>query len=170
MAWRIYTTYESTKTTDWSYLLVTTALHSHLESWLGILAANLPMMGDLMKSCSPIIRSTLSKLKSGGGYFTDDSWSSKPSSNWKPLRKAKKTFEGINEDPATLPLKIRPVTGPRTVTDVELGSFPDRNKIDESNKNKIWRGFDFHVDSLSEEEHRETVSPLDQGQARFRWS
>lgn len=170
MAWRIYTTYESTKTTDWSYLIVTTALQSHLELWLGILAANLPMMGHLIKSWSPIIQSTLSKLKGGGGYFTDDSWSMQPSSSsWKSSRKSKKTFEALKEDSATLPLKKAPVTG-TTVADVELGSLPSHNKVNENNKNSIWRGVDVHVDSLSRDEHHDTASPLDQGQARSPWS
>lgn len=171
MAWRIYTTYESTKTTDWSYLIVTTALQSHLELWLGILAANLPMMGHLIKAWSPIIRSTFRKLKSGGGHFTDDSWSTQPSSSsWKISRKSKKTFEAMNEDSATLPLRKTPVTGTTTIADVELGLLPRRNKVNENNQNQIWRGVDFHVDSLSREEHHDTASPLEQRQARSHWS
>ncbi|KAF2726515.1 hypothetical protein EJ04DRAFT_398336, partial [Polyplosphaeria fusca] len=48
-AWRIVTTVESMKTLDWSYVLATVALQSHLELWLGILAANLPMMSPIFK-------------------------------------------------------------------------------------------------------------------------
>jgi hypothetical protein len=37
----------------WSYLIVTTALQSHLELWLGIMAANLPMMASYSRSGLP---------------------------------------------------------------------------------------------------------------------
>ncbi|KAF1831501.1 hypothetical protein BDW02DRAFT_454480, partial [Decorospora gaudefroyi] len=46
-SWRIVTTVESTKTPDWSYILLTIGLQSHLECWLGILAANLPVMNPV---------------------------------------------------------------------------------------------------------------------------
>ncbi|ORY10763.1 hypothetical protein BCR34DRAFT_470403, partial [Clohesyomyces aquaticus] len=47
MAWRVHTTLLYIRTLDWSYVLGTLALQTHLELWLGILAANLPLMGPL---------------------------------------------------------------------------------------------------------------------------
>jgi hypothetical protein len=69
-AWRVYTTVESTKTMDWSYILLTTALQSHLELWLGILAANLPMM-------SPIFTRLLSPALAGWIRSVKSTWASK---------------------------------------------------------------------------------------------
>jgi hypothetical protein len=48
MAWRIQATVASTKTTDWSYVFTVTVIQSHLELYLGIIAANLPMMSPLL--------------------------------------------------------------------------------------------------------------------------
>lgn len=64
-AWRIVTTVESTKTLDWSYMLLTIGLQSHLELWLGILAANLPMMSTIFtRLVSPRFKSWVSSMKS----------------------------------------------------------------------------------------------------------
>lgn len=65
MCWRIQTTVESTKTQDWSYIYTTTVLQSHLEIWLGIIAANLPMMSPLLtKLVMPSITKLVSSLSS----------------------------------------------------------------------------------------------------------
>jgi hypothetical protein len=110
-------------------------------------------------------------MKSGGGYFASDSWSTQPSSSsWKLSRKLKKNFEEINEDSTTLPLKKTPVIGTTTVAGVELGSLPNQNKNHENNENQIWRGVDFHVDSLSRDEHHDTASPHDECQTKSHWS
>lgn len=75
-AWRIVTTVESTKTIDWSYMLLTIALQSHLELWLGILAANLPMMSTIFtRLISPKLKTWVSSVKSS--WISKSSWVSK---------------------------------------------------------------------------------------------
>ena len=72
MAWRIQSTVASTANPDWNYTLYITALQSHLELWLGIIAANLPTLAPLFnKFIKPAIKSYLgsrgSKQPSAGG-------------------------------------------------------------------------------------------------------
>ena len=58
MAWRIQSTVASTADPDWNYTLYITALQSHLELWLGIIAANLPTLAPLFnKFIKPAIKS-----------------------------------------------------------------------------------------------------------------
>jgi hypothetical protein len=58
MAWRIQSTVVSTKESDWNYGLYTTALQSHLELWLGIIAANLPTLAPLFaRFIKPVVKS-----------------------------------------------------------------------------------------------------------------
>ena len=109
MAWRIYTTYETSINPDWSYMIVTIALQCHLELWLGIIAANLPMMGYLFnKQVSPIV-SFFSKLRSTG-YFsrlTGRSGATQDSSNSKLSRNQRRKFEHISKvskESITIPL------------------------------------------------------------------
>jgi hypothetical protein len=66
-AWRIASTVQSTKTVDWSYILIDIALQSHLEIWLGIISANLPMMSPLLtKILMPAVSGFLKSLSSRG--------------------------------------------------------------------------------------------------------
>lgn len=48
LSWRLYTTLIPAQPPDLVYDLYITALQSHLELYLGIIAANLPMLGPLL--------------------------------------------------------------------------------------------------------------------------
>ncbi|KAI1108461.1 hypothetical protein F5Y14DRAFT_457029 [Nemania sp. NC0429] len=66
LSWRLHTTLTPEKPPDMVYDLYLTALQSHTELFLGITAANLPMLGPLltripkMRICSRLTRSPLS--------------------------------------------------------------------------------------------------------------
>jgi hypothetical protein len=104
MAWRLYTTYESSKTTDWSYIIVTTALQSHLELWLGMMAANLPMMGHLLKKGVSGVSSTIRMIRSPSGNLSNESrstqsWFSGLKISRNSKKRARETEEGFVELP-----------------------------------------------------------------------
>ncbi|KAF2458351.1 hypothetical protein BDY21DRAFT_342242 [Lineolata rhizophorae] len=67
MAWRIQSTVAASNQPDWNIALYTTALQSHLEVWLGIIAANLPTLAPLF---SRFIKPTMKS------YFNNFKWSS----------------------------------------------------------------------------------------------
>ncbi|TGO61807.1 hypothetical protein BCON_0024g00070 [Botryotinia convoluta] len=98
-AWRIYTTAESTKSLDWSWFIVTIALQSHLELWLDIIAANLPLMSPLMTrfafpAVSKFIRSFASSKYS---MSRSDSQSELYRPSGEMLGKSRRKFSQIGE-------------------------------------------------------------------------
>jgi hypothetical protein len=67
MSWRIQSTVVLSKDPDWNYGLFITALQSHLEIWLGIIAANLPTLAPLLsRLIAPAIRSYFKGQSSTG--------------------------------------------------------------------------------------------------------
>lgn len=137
-AWRISTIVESTKTLDWSYILLTTALQSHLELWLGIIAANLPMMNPVLtKLGTPV----MTRLKSWASWSFSSSvaFSSK---------------EGLSLASSALPNRARK----------DFSLIPERNRSVESpitsvDKSGIHRDVEANVVSEDSSTHYGNVDP-----------
>ena len=70
MAWRIQSTVEATKSSDALYHLYFTTLQSHLEIWLGIIAASLPTLAPI---ASKVIIPAFSRLRSSHRKFVTSS-------------------------------------------------------------------------------------------------
>ncbi|KAI0597599.1 hypothetical protein F4775DRAFT_593288 [Biscogniauxia sp. FL1348] len=71
LIWRMIDTVSPGHGDDLVYDLYVLALQSHLECWLGILAANIPALGPLLNRLSPSKITTY--LKSGGNSSNNDS-------------------------------------------------------------------------------------------------
>ncbi|KAI1496233.1 hypothetical protein F5X99DRAFT_401047 [Biscogniauxia marginata] len=69
LIWRMIDTVQPGHGDDLVYDLYTLALQSHLECWLGILAANIPALGPLLNRLSPA--KITSYLKTGGSSNND---------------------------------------------------------------------------------------------------
>jgi hypothetical protein len=83
---------------DWSYILLTTALQSHLELWLGILAANLPMMSPIFtRLLSPALSSWVRSMKSSWISKSFSKGSSSGSSAKSTIR-VRKDFAQLSEN------------------------------------------------------------------------
>lgn len=121
MSWRVYTTWQSSQTRDWSHLIVTTALQSHLELWLGIMAANLPMMGSLLRKCAGPISSTYTKLSTGAYLPWATNGSRSIGDNSKQPAASRKKFERIGgESEESMAVPLGNIINTRTY-DVETG-------------------------------------------------
>ena len=154
MAWRIYTTYQSSTYADWSYLLTTIALQSHLELWLGIMAANLPMMGQLFRASA--IKSIFSKI-SNSGYFsrgTNRRHTTQDSANSKMFRNTRKKFEQIEgESKSSTEISLaKMMAQPDDDLEHGLGSHPSSKGIR--------RGVEVRVESVSKEQNHEASRHL----------
>ncbi|KAF2180459.1 hypothetical protein K469DRAFT_592708 [Zopfia rhizophila CBS 207.26] len=140
MAWRIQTTVESMKSIEWSYFLVTIALQSFLEVWLGLMAANLPVMAPVFtKVITPAVKRSFK------------SWSSSDaSSNLKRLTRTfgggssgKKSSGGYPLSDYSMDLPMVPVPCNHRN---EMGHHSSDERSDHSELG-IWREVEVHVDS-----------------------
>ncbi|KAF7957204.1 hypothetical protein EAE96_002795 [Botrytis aclada] len=146
-AWRINTTIKSTKSVDWSWFVVPVGLQSHLELWLGIIAANLPQMSPLltrlllpaMSSFYKSITSSRYTLSRTGGQ-KDTSGSTDDSRGGKSSRRR---FTQISDERTELESMEVPLgtIERRHETDIESGQHDSQ----EFPKSKIWREIEVSI-------------------------
>lgn len=126
MIWRLVSTAKPDPNPDLVYDAYLLALQSHLELWLGILAANLPSLAPLFNRFKTIPWSKyLPKIGSGN---------SRSDSNSSSLRIKLKTFGGSSG---------RPV--PKQPNHSEFGILDDQNSEERVRMGTIVRSHDFVV-------------------------
>ena len=151
MAWRIYHTWQTSQTTDWSSTIVTTALQSHLELWLGIMAANLPMMGHLFKRAAAPVTTLVSKMSTRFTRHTQHSAIKVDSGHSKSSGNSRRKFGHSLDSQESMEIPLGTIETHAHADDVEAkaGALYQQNHVQHETSQvpgAVWRSYEVRVD------------------------
>lgn len=151
MAWRIYHTWQTSQNPDWSVTIVTTALQSHLELWLGIMAANLPMMGHLFKRAAAPITTIYSRMSTRFTRNTQRSTVKIDSNHSKSSGNSRRKFGHSLDSQESMEIPLGRVETHAHADDVEAkaGAMYQQQHVQQETSQvpgAVWRSYEVRVD------------------------